>query len=475
MNIHQILREHNNQYLYEGLTYSEKRSVMLWESAGYAIKEAALTTDQIQQLFTSIEQGATASGSNRTLLGKGKDVAGAVKTAYDDLVSKVQNSGPVKNIDAKYDQAAEKLKQATGGDQGVMKYVEKYRKFAKEHPVAQGLIYSALIAAAGISGVGVGGAAALGLLKMTDKLLQGEKFSTAVGKGAATGALAYGAGQIGQAIKGADQVADVPLSGAGDWIAKDPRFADTISNILNSPDKSDAWKAAFTKSLEFNARALDPASSAPGSISRAIQTATKIASLKAESIQYNSKKLSEGQVYLVFNRICATQLDEGVFDRVKNVASKAAGAVVNKAKTIGQNLTTKVTADKLNSAWQKAGSPTDSEELKKFLIAQGVDTATVDSVYTSLKIPSSTATAAEPETTPADEPTTSAASEPVAPLKSAASSNDNSSTSTSSSPLSGVNLNTLKSAIARIVDQQPVSNQERSSLQRFLKNLPAEA
>jgi hypothetical protein len=373
MNIHQLLTESSNQYLYEGLNASEKQSVMLWESAGYAIKEAALTADQIQQLFAAIEQGATAGGSNRTLLGKGKDVASAVKTAYDDLVSKVQNSGPVKNIDAKYDQAAEKLKQATGGDQGVMKYVEKYRKFAKERPIAQGLIYAALIAAAGISGVGIGGAAALGLLKMTDKLLQGEKFSTAVGKGVGTAALAYGAGQIGQALKGADQVADVPLSSAGNWIAKDPRFADNISKILDSPDKSDAWKEVFKKSLELNAGALNPETSAPGSISRAIQTAARIASVKTENIQTNSKKLSEGQVYLVFNRVCAAQLDEGVLDKIK---------------TFGKNLTTKVTADKLNSAWKKAGSPTDSEELKSFLIKQGVNTDTVDQVYQQLKIAS---------------------------------------------------------------------------------------
>jgi hypothetical protein len=372
MNIRQLLSESHNYYLYEGLNASEKQSVMLWESAGYAIKEAALTADQIQQLFTSIEQGATAGGSNRTLLGKGKDVAGAVKTAYDDLVSKVQNSGPVKNIDAKYDQAAEKLKQATGGDAGVMKYVEKYRKFAKERPIAQGLIYAALIAAAGISGVGIGGAAALGLLKMTDKLLQGEKFSTAVGKGAATGALAYGAGQIGQALKGADQVGNVPMSGAGDWIAKDPRFADTVSNILNSPDKSDAWKEVFKKSLELNAGALNPETSAPGSISRAIQTAARIASLKTESIKLTSKKLSEGQVYLVFNRVCAAQLDEGVLDKIK---------------TFGKNLTTKVTADKLNSAWQKAGAPTDSNELSAFLKTQGVGDDVIASTYAALKIP----------------------------------------------------------------------------------------
>ena len=65
----------------------------------------------------------------------------------------------MQNFDQIYDQAAAKLKQATGGDQGVMQYVEKYRKFAKEHPIAQSFIYAALIAAAGISGAGAGGAA----------------------------------------------------------------------------------------------------------------------------------------------------------------------------------------------------------------------------------------------------------------------------------------------------------------------------
>jgi ribosomal protein L12E/L44/L45/RPP1/RPP2 len=67
----------------------------------------------------------------------------------------------------------------------------------------------------------------------------------------------------------------------------------------------------------------------------------------------------------------------------------------NKAK----NLTTKVTADKLNSAWQKAGSPTDSEQLKKFLTDQGVATEVVDKVYTDMKLP---ATAADPAAAGAD-------------------------------------------------------------------------
>jgi len=210
-----------NNKLYEGLTLTETKSVILWENASRAIKEAALTPDQIEQLFTSVEQGATAAGGNRTMIGKGKDAASAVNQAWEDLKAKVQSSGPVQNVDKLYDQAAEKLKQATGGDQGVMKYVQKYRDFAKKHPIAQSLIYSALIAAAGISGAGLGGAAALGLFKMVDKLLQGEKFSSAAYSGAKTGAMAYAAGQIGKAIRGdqapaggATDAAGTPIKGA---------------------------------------------------------------------------------------------------------------------------------------------------------------------------------------------------------------------------------------------------------------------
>ena len=186
--------------LVEGLDRDASRTYRLWESAGQVLKEFQLDQKQIDQLFAQVEKDATAFGGNRTALGKGLDVtteAGkAVKQAYDDLVAQVQNSGPVKNFDALYDQATEKLKAATGGDQGAMKYVQKYRDFAKKHPIAQGIIYSALIAAAGLSGAGLGGAAAIGLFKMTDRLLQGDKFSSALGKGAVAGGTAYAASSL---------------------------------------------------------------------------------------------------------------------------------------------------------------------------------------------------------------------------------------------------------------------------------------
>ena len=192
--------------LVEGLDIDASRTYRLWESAGYVLKEFQLDPKQIEQLFAQVEKDATAAGGNRTAIGQGIDTATAagkaVKTAYDDLVDKVQNSAPMQNADAEYDKLAAQLKAATGGDTGVMQYVQKYRDFATKHPIAQSFIYAALVAAAGISGVGLGGAAVLGLLKMTDQLLQGQKFSTALGKGAMTSATAFAAGQVGQALQG---------------------------------------------------------------------------------------------------------------------------------------------------------------------------------------------------------------------------------------------------------------------------------
>ena len=98
-----------------------------------------------------------------------------------------------------------------------------------------------------------------------------------------------------------------------------------------------------------------------------------------------TRPLSEGQVYLVFDRV--VKLNEGpIWDKVKGAAGKAVGAVAQKAGQIGTNLTTKVTADKLNSAWKKAGSPMDSEEVAKILTAAGVGDDVVKQVYTDLKI-----------------------------------------------------------------------------------------
>ena len=208
--------------LYESLDTSNKQSALLWENAGRAIKEAALTQDQITQLFTNLQSAANDAGVNRTGIGKAKDTAVAVNNAWKDLKSKIYNSGPLEQFAAKYDKAAAELKDKVGGDDSaVMKAVQKYRDFAEKHPIIQGALYTTLIAAAGITGAGAGGAAALALFKLVDQMVQGKDIRSAIYTAGKTGAMAYGASKLGDLIKGGgkeidiDNITDTPQKMAG--------------------------------------------------------------------------------------------------------------------------------------------------------------------------------------------------------------------------------------------------------------------
>ena len=253
-----LLEEFDNKkaYLYESVMLTEVRTLRLGESIGHAIMEAELTADQVTQLFQELEAGA-AAGGNRTMLGKGVDAAKFVKASYDELKRLAQNTGPVSGFDAAFAKGAQALGQSLGGDQGVMKYINKYREFAKAHPTAQKVIYGSLIIAIGISAAMSGSAAALalkpaivGIMKATDKLLQGESFSTA----AIAGAEVFAAGEIaknvggwvkGLTTTGSAAPVDVASSGSG--------ATDTAADAgaAGEPEKS-----STAKGLEANRAAL---------------------------------------------------------------------------------------------------------------------------------------------------------------------------------------------------------------------------
>ena len=55
-------------------------------------------------------------------------------------------------------------------------------------------------------------------------------------------------------------------------------------------------------------------------------------------------------------------------------------------KRVGKNLTTKVTADKLMSAWKKAGSPTDSAAVADVLRNAGVSDEVLAPAFKAMKI-----------------------------------------------------------------------------------------
>ena len=79
-------------------------------------------------------------------------------------------------------------------------------------------------------------------------------------------------------------------------------------------------------------------------------------------------ELSESQIYRLIGRIVnkhKKQVDEGIMDW---------------ARTKGQNITNKITADKLLQAWKKAGSSTDSDDVAKVMTSAGVPQETVDNL-----------------------------------------------------------------------------------------------
>ena len=225
--------------LLESLDNSNRSSFLVWEGVGKYLREAALSPQQIQGLFGEIEKTATAGGSNRTAIGKGKDkVDQVIMKPWNDLKAKIYNSGPMEGFAGKYEEAAEKLKASAGGDEGkVMQIVKKYRQFAEKHPIMQGFIYAALIAAAGVSGAGLGGAAALGLFKLTDQLLQGKDIRSALYTAGKTGALAAGASSLGDLIKGGEAVQQALPSGVEDVVADfvpgEALSADEMNAILD--------------------------------------------------------------------------------------------------------------------------------------------------------------------------------------------------------------------------------------------------
>ena len=76
-------------------------------------------------------------------------------------------------------------------------------------------------------------------------------------------------------------------------------------------------------------------------------------------------------------------INEGPLDALKKGAKAVGGAIKGAAKQV----TTKVTAEKLNSAWKKAGSPTDSEEIYNIIKSLGVNDDVIKSTYDSMQIP----------------------------------------------------------------------------------------
>jgi len=394
--------------------------------------EASLAPQQIQQLFGEIEKTVTAGGDNRTGLGLGVDVAKEVNKSINNLGKYLQNTTPVKAFDQKFEQLKGKVSQKFPK---LAQQLTSMGEWAKENPGKTAAIIGLLTTLAALAGGPVGGAIAGQVLKGAAELMKGEKLSTAVGKGAKAAAFGWLTGKavdfIGNALtapaisqandmgkdivtanyratideiggefgnrfgsfttgelygRSADiaDIRDLWKDAVGAWKAGDYRQAqlgfeavenltdklaniDYLNSIASDIDKAQLMRQGAEEMKNFFGKM---AAAAQGAATAATGNSKK------ESVYLQTRPLSEGQVYMLFNRV--GQLNEGPMDWMKK-----AGDWVGKKAT---NLTTKVTADKLTSAWEKAGSPTDSVELEKFLAAQGIDDQIIKQTFQSMKI-----------------------------------------------------------------------------------------
>jgi hypothetical protein len=510
----------------------QKRIIPFVKSIEAYIVEAKLTPDQISQLFTSVEQGATAAGSNRSGIGKAVDVAKlpveAVKfidKKINDLGRAIQNTSPVKNLDQKFEQLKAKI---GAKDSKVVQGIKAVSDWAIANPGKASIAVAILTTAAAMAGGPMGGAIAGFLARATKDLLQGEKLSTAAGKSAKTGIvgalLGMGFKYLSDNIIGniaadgdaslkaseaafksanaADAMAEVDPDlaqyfgqlegaqnlkmmgninsfnfnydviltpeqlqqysafrseiarlGAGDafsqaTLAKQIEFHNWMSSVQQSADQpllrsaSEALRAVNAAGRALSTDQISALAAAKNDLAGQIKVLSSVGDTVASAVQgattaaekakttaiksgpppqtapaAESKKFTTLQIETLIEWCDDTPqvLHEGPLDALKKGAAAVGGAIkkgVGSIAQAGKNLTTKVTADKLNKAWVKAGSPDDSDKIADVLRTAGVSDEVLAPIFKQMGAtlpPAPAAPTAEPTTpgaAPTAEPTT---------------------------------------------------------------------
>jgi hypothetical protein len=443
-----ILRESCN-----GLTTAQQHIVENVYNEFLPLIEASLAPEQIKGIFQQLEKQSVEGGQGRTAVGAGVDVAKKANEIINQLGAKLQDTAPVKAFDAKF----EKLKADINKkfpDSKVLDGISNLAIWVEQNPGKSAAVIGVLTAIAALAGGPVGGAIAGQVLRGAQELLKGEKLSTAVGKGLKTAAVGALAGFTMDAV--GDMISDVyqqfnpiPISGTssyqainignglpstfqdaavygnkeqlgqfknlwadavkkwqnGDYAAAQQAFdqarefaekvsVETMNKIAIEGDPAEKIRALNQALDGFSAAAQGAAAGATAYDKQGNPIGAEGGAQPAkESYYVQTRPLSEGQVYMLFNRVLT---EAGILDKIKTGAGRAVSAAAKGAAWAGKQATEKITSAKLLAAWKLEGSPTDSEELKQFLLNYGgIDTATVDKVYADMKIASTPATGQE--------------------------------------------------------------------------------
>ncbi len=408
----------NKQSIFESIGQGDQY-FRTWEKEIHPVLcEVALQPDQIQQLFKSIEAGAGRSG-----LGKAVDaVKGASEKISDVWFNKfggmLQNSAPVQAFDQKWEDIKSKV---AAKNPELAAKLAKYGEFAKNNPklhkfllAIAGSAAAALgVAAAGGIGagalaVGTGTGIAVGILNIADRLLQGQKASTAIGRGATAGAVAG--------------ITAAGLSALGNWLGS---LREKVIPVGDTGLEKVSWNASrsidmpglYSKETTQGFNVLVDAESAqqirqymelikggdPSAFVRLQNLAREIASPEYKQTVDSAMK---GALELAKSNDSLLQWIKGVTQAASAAGGGAAGAAVGNPKqatTESLNSTqinelfgitgNKVDASTLQKAWEKAGSPTDSAAIADLLKQNGVDQALIDKTFQDMKISTKSAPA----------------------------------------------------------------------------------
>ena len=464
----------------KGMDTSQRKTILEAKASARNInrvlREAQLSTAQINALFGAVEQNATASGSNRTIVGKGKDVVDAVNDGIAKVGKALQNTAPVKAFDQKFEQ----LKGSVSAKfPELEKQLSSIGEYAKQNPGKTQAIVTVLTILAGVATGGVGGAIAGQLLRGSLELVKGEKLSTAVGKGLKTAAIGYLTGvisdKIGDMLSGdpetvtkisgsitsddmqgvsgggvdyakarevlklddagmkdyivsveANQISqELAIRGGNGYVTMGGEMLDKLRNSIEfAGDVNSKWSTSFDGNFlrgnlfltpdemsAFTATGLDVmsgeatewlANNVVGAAEQFSIEAVYAASPMNQSVDYSGKNtLSETAIFKLFTAVAYKQplvesqyVDEApIGDMIKKAGSavagaakSAAGAVAQKAQTVGKNITTKVTVDKLMTAWKKAGSPNNDAKIAQFLAGFGIEPRAVQAAFKTAKL-----------------------------------------------------------------------------------------
>jgi hypothetical protein len=397
-----------------------------WETEIHpTLCEVALQPDQIQQLFKSIETGA-----GRSMLGKAGDaIKGAGNKISDVWFNKfggmLQSSGPVQAFDQKW----EDIKSSVANkNPELAAKLAKYGEFAKNNPnlhkfllAIAGSAAAALGVAvaggvgAGALAVGTGTGVAVGILNIADRLLQGQKASTAIGRGATVGAVA------GLTAAALSKIKDMFGAFTGTKIVSNKVItADGRTFYLNPEDgeKYKEYARAFADSLRqpidmSSAQAMfsNPAKDA------ALHGMDSILQAASDPTYQEAAMQAAGQVIEPTSAQAAVNAARSMLSKVSPVVSAIAGQAAGRAgekpapttESLNRNQLNelfgitgnKVDASRLQKAWKKAGSPTDSDQVATILTSAGVDPAVISKAYTDMSIPVPT-DRIEPTVSPTD-------------------------------------------------------------------------